>query len=145
VASVPGSARPPIMRDFLGRGGAADGRAIGAVEQPGWVVHAAQDSVLFGEVSGRRMWDLTARRPFVESLTLRCSSPGKHRDRLLSRPFLRTWDLERREAILSRRTALQIRTLVAWRENYRKLVRTEQDARPRTPDLYLNSPPDLCH
>jgi len=48
-----------------------------------------------------------------------------------------------KEAILARRKALQIRTLVARRENYRKLARREQESRAGTPHLYLNSPPDL--
>ena len=50
----------------------------------------------------------------------------------------------RREAIVARRKALQIRTMVARREKYRKLARREQYSRAGTPDLYLNSPPDLC-
>jgi len=41
----------------------------------------------------------------------------------------------RREAILARRKALQIRVLVARREHYRTLARTEQDARAGIPDL----------
>jgi hypothetical protein len=51
--------------------------------------------------------------------------------------------LGRREAILARRKALRIRPLVARRENYRKLARTDQDARAGTPEVYLNSPPEL--
>jgi len=38
---------------------------------------------------------------------------------------------------------LQSRTLVARRKDYRKLARTEQDARAGTPELQLDSPPDL--
>lgn len=49
----------------------------------------------------------------------------------------------RREAILSRRKALAPRTLMARRENYRKLARMEQDARAGTTDLHLNSPPEM--
>jgi transposase InsO family protein len=44
----------------------------------------------------------------------------------------------RREGILARRKALQIRTLVARRENYRKLARREQESRAGTPDLHLD-------
>jgi len=51
----------------------------------------------------------------------------------------------RRETILARRKALQIRTLVARREKNRKLARREQESRAGTPDLYLSSPPDLSH
>jgi hypothetical protein len=51
--------------------------------------------------------------------------------------------LGRREAILARRKALQIRTFAACRENHRKLARTEQDARAGTADLYLDPPSDL--
>ena len=51
----------------------------------------------------------------------------------------------RRETILARRKTLRIRTLVARRENYRKLARREQESRAGTPDLYLSSPPDLSH
>ena len=47
----------------------------------------------------------------------------------------------RREAILARRKALQIRTFVARRENSRKLARTEQDARAGTPEVYLKFAP----
>jgi len=47
----------------------------------------------------------------------------------------------RREAILARRKALQVGTLVARRENYRKLARTEQDAGGGTPEPQLDSPP----
>ena len=49
----------------------------------------------------------------------------------------------RREAILARRKALEIRTLVARREKNRKLARTGQDARAGTPEVYLKSPTDL--
>jgi transposase InsO family protein len=51
----------------------------------------------------------------------------------------------RREAILARRKALRIRALVARRENCRKLARREQHARAGTPEVYLNSPPELSH
>jgi len=51
----------------------------------------------------------------------------------------------RREAILARRKALQIRALVARRENYRKLARREQESRAGTPEVYLDSPPDSSH
>ena len=51
----------------------------------------------------------------------------------------------RREAILARRRALQIRTLVARREKNRKLARTEQESRAGTPRVYLNPPPDSSH
>jgi len=55
------------------------------------------------------------------------------------------FNLGRREAILARRKALEIRALVARREHYRKFARRGQDARAGTPELYLNSPPDLSH
>ena len=48
----------------------------------------------------------------------------------------------RREAIPACRTALQLRLLVARRENHPKLARTEQDARSGRPHLYLQSSPD---
>jgi len=51
--------------------------------------------------------------------------------------------LSRKEAVLARRTPLQIRTLVAKRENYRKLALMAQDARAGTPGLQLDSAPDL--
>jgi len=51
----------------------------------------------------------------------------------------------RREAILARRKALQIRALVARRENYRKQRGTNQDAGAGTPEVYLNAPRDLSH
>jgi hypothetical protein len=50
-------------------------------------------------------------------------------------------NLSRKEAVCARRKALQIRTLVARRESYRKLARTGQDARAGTPDPHLDSPP----
>jgi transposase InsO family protein len=51
----------------------------------------------------------------------------------------------RRESILARRKALQIRTLVARREKNRKLARRSQESRAGAPHLYLSTPPDLSH
>jgi putative transposase len=51
----------------------------------------------------------------------------------------------RREGILARRKELQIRTLVARREHYRRTVGRQENAGAGTPELYLNSPPGLCH
>jgi len=51
----------------------------------------------------------------------------------------------RREGILARRRELQIRTLVARRDHYRKAAGTEGNAGAGTPEVRLNSPPDLCH
>jgi hypothetical protein len=48
----------------------------------------------------------------------------------------------RKEPILTRRKALQVRTLVARRENHHKLARTGQDARAGALELYLDAPPD---
>jgi len=49
----------------------------------------------------------------------------------------------RREAILARRKVLQIRTLIARRERYRKMVLRHGNARAGTPEVRLSSPPDL--
>jgi hypothetical protein len=49
----------------------------------------------------------------------------------------------RREAILARRKALQIRTFGARREHYRKQRGTNQDEGAGTPRVYLNSPPEM--
>jgi putative transposase len=51
----------------------------------------------------------------------------------------------RKEAILERRKALQVRTFVARREHYRRTLVKQVKAGAGTPELYLNSPPDLCH
>ena len=51
----------------------------------------------------------------------------------------------RREGILARRKELQVRTLVARRDHYRKAVGTDGNAGAGTPRVHLNSPPDLCH
>jgi hypothetical protein len=48
----------------------------------------------------------------------------------------------RKEPILTRRKALQVRTLVARRENHHKLARTGQDARAGALELCLDAPPD---
>jgi len=48
----------------------------------------------------------------------------------------------RRESIPARRRALQIRTFVARREDYRNLARREQASRAGKPEVYLNSPLD---
>jgi hypothetical protein len=48
----------------------------------------------------------------------------------------------RREAILTRRKAVQIRTFVARRQRYRQMRGNSQNARAGTPGLYPNSPPD---
>ena len=45
--------------------------------------------------------------------------------------------LGRRDAILARRRALQIRSLAFRRENYRGLARTEQGVRAQTPRVKL--------
>jgi hypothetical protein len=50
----------------------------------------------------------------------------------------------RKEALLARRGELQIRTLVARRMHYHKTVGTTENAGAGTPEVYLNSPPDLC-
>jgi len=50
----------------------------------------------------------------------------------------------RKDAILARRKELQIRTLVARRMYYRRTVGTTENAGAGTPEVYLNSPPDLC-
>jgi len=51
----------------------------------------------------------------------------------------------RKEASLARRRQLQVRTLLARREHYRRGI--EMDANPggRMPQLYLNSTPNLSH
>jgi transposase InsO family protein len=51
----------------------------------------------------------------------------------------------RREAILARRKALQVRTLVARRERYRCTGETAKNAGAGSPDVCLISPPDLSH
>jgi len=51
----------------------------------------------------------------------------------------------RRDAILARRKALQVRTLVARREHYRCMGETAKNAGAGSPEVYLISPPDLCH
>jgi transposase InsO family protein len=51
----------------------------------------------------------------------------------------------RRETILARRNALQVRTFVARRERYRRAGESSENAGAGTPEVYLNSPPDLCH
>jgi len=51
----------------------------------------------------------------------------------------------RREAILARRKALQVRTLVARRERYRRTGESSENAGAGTPGVYPNSPPDLSH
>jgi len=53
--------------------------------------------------------------------------------------------LGRREALLARRKALQVRTFVARRERYRRMGESSENAGAGTPKVYLNSPPDLCH
>ena len=49
----------------------------------------------------------------------------------------------RKEAILARRRKLQIRTLVARRMHYRKLVLGEGNPGAGAPEVHLSSPPDL--
>jgi hypothetical protein len=49
----------------------------------------------------------------------------------------------RRETILARPKALQVRTLVARRERYRRTGETDENVGAGTPELRLNSPPDL--
>ncbi len=51
----------------------------------------------------------------------------------------------RKEAILAQRRQLKIRTLIARREHYRRGI--EMDANPGagTPQVYLNSTPNLSH
>jgi putative transposase len=51
----------------------------------------------------------------------------------------------RREAILARRKALQVRTFVARRERYRRMGETNENEGAGTPGVYLSSPPDLSH
>lgn len=51
----------------------------------------------------------------------------------------------RREAILARRKALQVRTFVARRERYRRMGKGNENQGVGTPEVYPNSPPDLCH
>jgi transposase InsO family protein len=51
----------------------------------------------------------------------------------------------RREAILARRRELQIRTLVARRMHYRKLVLEEGNTAAGTPEPRLSSAPNLSH
>lgn len=51
----------------------------------------------------------------------------------------------RREGILARRRELQIRTLVARREHYRRTVGKQGNAGTGTPEVLPNSPPDLSH
>lgn len=50
----------------------------------------------------------------------------------------------RREAILARRKALQVRTFVARRERYRRMGEINENVGAGTPEVYPNSPPDLC-
>jgi len=49
----------------------------------------------------------------------------------------------RREAILNRRKQLAIRALVARRDHYRRTVRKTETTGTGTPEVSLNSPPDL--
>jgi putative transposase len=51
----------------------------------------------------------------------------------------------RREAILARRKTLQVRTFVARRERYRRMGDSNENEGAGTPEVYPNSPPDLCH
>ena len=51
----------------------------------------------------------------------------------------------RREPILARRNALQVRPFVARRERYRRMGDSNENEGAGTPRAYLNSPPDLCH
>jgi putative transposase len=51
----------------------------------------------------------------------------------------------RREALLARRRALQVRTFVARRERYRRMGNGNEKAEAGTPEVCLNSPPDLSH
>jgi len=49
----------------------------------------------------------------------------------------------RKETILARRRELQIRTLVARRMQYRKLVLGDGNTGAGAPEVHLSSPPDL--
>ena len=51
--------------------------------------------------------------------------------------------MARREAILARGKALQLRTLVARRQDYRNRNANSENNRAGTPEVYLNSAPDL--
>jgi len=51
----------------------------------------------------------------------------------------------RREAILNRRKRLAIRAMVARREHYRRTMRDTETTGTGTPQVLLNSPPDLSH
>jgi hypothetical protein len=57
-----------------------------------------------------------------------------------------TWHyFGRREALLARRKTLQVRTFVARRECYRRMGEINQNVGAGTPEVYLDSPPDLSH
>jgi len=49
----------------------------------------------------------------------------------------------RRQAILNRRKRLAIRATVARREHYRRTMREAETTGTGTPEVLLNSPPDL--
>ena len=51
----------------------------------------------------------------------------------------------RKQAILSQRKQLQVRTLMARREHYRREMRTDANPGARTAQVYLNSTPNLSH
>ncbi len=51
----------------------------------------------------------------------------------------------RREAILRRRKQLQIRAVIARRDHYRRTVKNAETTGTGTPQVLLNSPPDLSH
>ncbi|MFQ6130492.1 MAG: hypothetical protein ACE5R4_00500, partial [Armatimonadota bacterium] len=51
----------------------------------------------------------------------------------------------RREAILARRKRLQVRTLLARREHYRRGVERGANSGAEAPQLYLNSTPNSSH
>jgi hypothetical protein len=52
---------------------------------------------------------------------------------------------ERWKGVPARRKELQIRTLVARRERYREMMGTVDNAGARTPEVGLNSPPEMSH
>jgi hypothetical protein len=51
----------------------------------------------------------------------------------------------RRDAILARRKRLKIRTLVARRQHYRRMVTEGENPGAGTPKVQLNSTPDSSH
>jgi len=62
-----------------------------------------------------------------------------------ARAVVQDWGLRRKEAVLARRRALQVRTFVARREHCRQMAGTVRNAGARAPEVRVNSSPKMSH